>query len=64
MPKATVGYECIGKKKNHFSAGFEQIGLCRYPDVDDEVCHLLPSGLKVMGGNMGVPRDQDEGEII
>lgn len=64
MPKATVGYECIEKKKNHFSAGFEQIGLCRYPDVDDEVCHLLPSGLKVMGGNMGVPRDQDEGEII
>lgn len=32
--------------------------------MDDEVCHLLPSGLKVMGGNMGVPRDQDEGEII
>ena len=54
----------LEKKKNHFSTGFEQVGLCRHPDVDDEVWHLLPSGLKVIGGNMGVLRDQDEGEII
>lgn len=54
MPKATVRCECTGKKKkNHFSTGFEQVGLCRHPDGDDEGWHLWPSGLKVIGGHRG-----------
>ena len=63
MPEATVGCECVEekKKKSHFWTGFEQAGLCRCPDVDDEVWHLLPSGLKVIVGKYWDPQEPRSG---